>query len=52
MGDKIRLSIMPAAGRWTIFWARVFGKKIVRQESSHTLTGYYWRGALYVSDFK
>jgi hypothetical protein len=33
----------------TLLLARLFGRKFVREDSGYRLTGYHWRGRIYIT---
>lgn len=39
------------ASRWTIWLAKIFGKRIEGQDGRHKAIMYQWRGKTYLTDF-
>lgn len=37
------------ASRWKMFLAKMFGEKVVGHDAGCTITGYRWRGVLYMT---
>ena len=40
--------VKPFAPWWVMFLARIFGEKFVSRDDGVTMTGYRWRGIIYV----
>lgn len=38
------------ASRWTLWCARMFGRKVVGEDSGNRVVGYEWRDKLYMTD--
>lgn len=38
--------------RWKVWLARIFGEKRVGRDGDTTVTGFLWRGALYIVDYR
>lgn len=52
MNDLRYFKDVPFAPWWTIYLARLFGKKRVGYDSGYKTTMYEWRGMLYVWSVK
>ena len=38
--------------RWKVWCARLFGRRAVTADSGVRITGYHWRGALYIVGYE
>lgn len=39
------------APRWTVIFARLFGRRVEGEDMGCKCIGYLWRGKLYITDF-
>ncbi len=48
LGAAIRTLDAP---RWTLWMARLFGRRFTGEDKGHTIVGYEWRGKLYMTNY-
>ncbi|ARQ01870.1 hypothetical protein [Pseudorhodoplanes sinuspersici] len=39
------------ASRWTVWMAKLFGRRFTGEDMNKTIVGYEWRGKLYLTDY-
>jgi hypothetical protein len=40
------------ASRWTLWMARLFGRRFESEDTGHQWIGYEWRGKFYLTDYR